>query len=123
MLEQRLMVTGSPYVLMVGEDEKVCACLGRTVRAAGMDRGLLCKEKIRAVQRKISVHFVGGYLMITCDAVFAAGIHQNSGTFDVGIQENLRVFDGAVYVALCCEVHYDVRMLFLKETCKRLHGP
>ena len=54
--------------------------------------------------------------MITGDAVFAAGIHQNSGSFDVGIKENFRVFDGAVYVRLSCEVHYDVRMLFLKET-------
>ena len=46
---------------------------------------------------------------------FAAGIHQNSSTDDVRVQENLRVFDGAVYMALCCEVYHHIRMLLLEE--------
>ena len=53
--------------------------------------------------------------MITLNAVFAAGIHHDCGALDVGVQKDLRILDGAVYVALCCEVHHDVRMLLLKE--------
>ena len=53
--------------------------------------------------------------MITLDAVLAAGVHHHCGTLDVGVQEDLRVLDGAVYVALCREVHHDVRVLLLKE--------
>ena len=53
--------------------------------------------------------------MITFDAVFAAGIHENSSSFDVCVQENLRVFDGAVYMAFSGEIHHHIRMFFLKQ--------
>ena len=53
--------------------------------------------------------------MVTLDAVLATGVHHHCGALDVGIQEDLRVLDGAVYVALCREVHHDVRVLLLKE--------
>ena len=53
--------------------------------------------------------------MVTFDAVLTAGIHHHCGTLDVGIQEDLRILDGAVYVALCCEVYHDIRVLLLKE--------
>ena len=43
--------------------------------------------------------------MITFDAVFAACVHQHCGTDNVGVQENLRVFDGTVNMAFCCEVY------------------
>ena len=32
-----------------------------------------------------------------------------------GLQENFGIFDGAVYMALCCKVNYDIGMLFLKD--------
>ena len=53
--------------------------------------------------------------MVTFDAVLAAGIHHHCGTLDVGIQEDLRILNGAVYVALGSEVHHDIRVLLLKE--------
>ena len=53
--------------------------------------------------------------MVTFDAVLAAGIHHHCGTLDVSIQEYLRILNGAVYMALCREVHHDIRVLLLKE--------
>ena len=53
--------------------------------------------------------------MVTFDAVLAAGIHHHCGTLDVGIQEDLRILDGAVYMALCCEIYHDIRVLLFKE--------
>ncbi len=53
--------------------------------------------------------------MVSLDAVLSAGIHQDRGTDDVGLQEDRRVLDGAVHVGLCCEVYDDVRLLLLEE--------
>lgn len=53
--------------------------------------------------------------METFDSVFAAGIHQNGGADNVGVQENLRIFDGAVYVGLGSKVDDDVRMFLLEQ--------
>ena len=100
---------------VICQHQKVCACLGRTVRAAGMDRCLFGKEQIRAVQRKITVYFVGRYLMITLNAVLSAGIHQYGSTHDVGLQEDPRILNGTVYVALCRKVYHHIRMLFLEK--------
>ena len=52
--------------------------------------------------------------MITLDSIFSAGIHQNCGTLDIGIQEDLRILDGTVNMAFCREVHDDIRVLLFK---------
>ena len=80
-----------------------------------MDRGVLMEEEVRSVDRQISVHLIRGDLMVSLDAVLSAGIHQDRGTDDVGLQEDRRVLDGAVHVGLCCEVYDDVRLLLLEE--------
>ena len=54
--------------------------------------------------------------MISLDTVFTAGVHQDGSTDDICLKENLRIFDGTVYMAFCSEVDHDIRMLFLKET-------
>ena len=100
---------------VISENKQVSASLGGAVRAARVDRSLLCEEEVRAVEWQIAVYFISGYLMITLDSVLSAGIHQNSSTDDVRVQENLRVLDGAVYMALCCEVYNHIRMLLLEE--------
>ena len=100
---------------VVSKYQKVSGCLGGAVRAACMDRGLLCEEQVRSVKRQVAVNLVSGNLMITFDAVFAACVHQHCGTDNVGVQENLRVLDGTVNMAFCCEVYNHIRMLFLKK--------
>ena len=43
---------------MICKDKQVCGSLRCAVRTAGMNRRLLCKEKIRSVQRKISINLI-----------------------------------------------------------------
>src|SRR5699024_4349298 len=76
---------------------------------------LLRKEEIRAVQRQVAVHFVGGYLVIPFYAVLAAGVHHHLRTDDIGLQEDARILDGTVHVALCRKVYNDIRFFLLKE--------
>ena len=99
---------------VVSQDEQVSSGFGGTVRAACVDRGFFREEKIRSVQRKIAVNFIGGNLMIAGDTVFAAGIHQDSRSFNIGIEENFRVFDGTVYMAFRSKVDDHIRMFFFK---------
>ena len=49
------------------------------------------QEQVRSVKWQIPVNLVSGNLMVTFDSVFAAGIHKNSSTDNVCVQENLRV--------------------------------
>ena len=65
-----------------------------------MNRGLLGEEQIRSVQGQIAVNLIGGNLVITGDAVLAAGIHQHLSAQNVGLQEDLGILDGAVNMAL-----------------------
>lgn len=80
-----------------------------------MNRRLLGKEQVGAVKRQVAVDLVSGHLMVARDAVFAAGIHERGRAHDVGLQEDARVLDGAVYVALRREIDNDVWVLLLKE--------
>src|SRR5699024_1425658 len=82
---------------VVSQHQQVGSGLGRAVGAAGMDGSLLREEQIRAVQRQVAVHLIGGNLVISLDAVFAAGVHQHGSTLDVGVQKYLRIFDGTVH--------------------------
>ena len=99
---------------MVSQYQKVGSCLGGAVRAAGVDRGFFCKEQVRTIQRQISVNFVCRYLMITLDPVFPAGVHKYGSSFDIGVQEYFRIFNGTVYVTFSGKVYHHVRMLFFK---------
>ena len=100
---------------VVSKYQKVSRCLGRTVWAACVNRSLLCEEQVRSVKWQITVNLISGNLMVTFDSVFTAGIHKNSSTDDVCVQENLRVLDGTVNVALSREVYNHIRMFFLKK--------
>ena len=80
-----------------------------------MNWSLLGEEQIRAVQWQVTVYFIGGYLMVTLDTVLAASIHQNTGTDDIGLEKDTRIFDRTVNMRLCCKVYHDVRMFFFKQ--------
>ena len=84
-----------------------------------MDRRLLREEQIRPVKRQISVHLVGRYLVITGNAVLPACIHQDCGSFDIGIQEHLGILDRTVHMALCRKINHYIRVLFLKQSVYR----
>ena len=47
--------------------------------------------------------------------MLAASVHQHTGINDIGLEEDARIFDGAVNVGLCRKVDHDVRMLFFKQ--------
>lgn len=105
---------------MVCHDKEVCAGLAGGIRGAGLDWGVLGEEQVRSVQRKVAVDLVGGDLVVTFDAVLAAGIHQDAGADDVGLEEDGRVHDGTVDVAFRGEVDDVVEMLLLEELVDRL---
>ena len=100
---------------VIGQHQQVRARLGGRVGAGGVDRRLLGKEQVGSVQRQVAVDLVGGDLVIAGDAVLAAGVHQRGRADDVGLEEDARVLDGAVHVALRREVDDDVGMLLFKE--------
>ena len=84
-----------------------------------MNGCLLSKEQVGAIQGQVTVHFVGGDLVVALDAVLAAGVHQHLGAQDVGLQEDLGILDGAVHVALGGEVHHHIGFFFLEELITR----
>ena len=100
---------------VVSQYKQVCACFGCRVRAGGVDRGILCKEQVRAIQRKVSVNFIGRYLMISLYAEFSGSIQQYTGSHYVGLNKDARILDGTVYMALCCEIDNNVKFLFFKQ--------
>ena len=53
--------------------------------------------------------------MIAADAVLAAGIHQDGGADDIGLEEDGGVLDAAVHMAFGREVHNDVGLFLLKN--------
>jgi len=53
--------------------------------------------------------------MEATDTILPAGVHQHLSAQHIGAQEDLRVFDGAVHMALRREVDHNVRPLFLKQ--------
>ena len=44
----------------------------------------------------------------SCFTMLAASVHQHTGTNDIGLEEDARIFDGAVNVGLCRKVDHDV---------------
>ena len=80
-----------------------------------MNRSLLSKEQVRTIQRQVTVNFIGRNLVITLDAVLAASIHQHTGTDDICLEEDARIFDRTVNMRFCRKVDHDVRMFFFKQ--------
>ena len=105
---------------VICEHKKVRPRLGGGIGARRMQRRLLRKKEVGPVERQIAVHFIRRDLMITPDAVLAAGVHQYGRADDVGLQKDARILDGAVDVALRREVDDDVGMLLLEEFVDRL---
>ena len=100
---------------VIGQHQQVGPRLGGGVGAAGVDGGLLGEEQVRPVQGQVAVDLIGGHLVIALNAVLPAGVHHHGGAQDVGLEEYLRVLDGAVHMALRREVDHHVGVLLLKE--------
>ena len=58
--------------------------------------------------------------MIAADAVLAAGVHQDGGADDVGLEEDGGVLDAAVHMAFGRKVHDDIGLLLLKNAVNGL---
>ena len=100
--------------------EQVSTCLARRVRAGGVNRGFLGEKQVGTIKRQVAVHFVSRNLMIALDSVLAARVEQHLRTHDVGLQENGRILNRAVNVALRCEVNYDFWLFLLENAVNRL---
>ena len=85
-----------------------------------MQRRLLGEKEVGAVERQIAVHLVRRHLVIAPDPVLAAGVHQNGRADDIGLQEDARVFNGTIHMALGGKVDHHVGMLLLEELVHRL---
>lgn len=81
-----------------------------------MQRGRLREEEIGPVEGQIAVDLVRGDLVIALDAIFAAGVHERRRAEDVCLQEDARILNGTIDVALGREVDDDIGVLLFKET-------
>ena len=106
---------GQAVGAVVRQHQQIRACLGRAVRTGGVDGCLLGKEQVGTIQRQVTVHLVGGHLMVTLDAILPAGVQHDLRTQNVGLQEDLRVLDGAIHMTFGGKVHHHVGMLLLKQ--------
>ena len=80
-----------------------------------MDRRLFRKEQIGTVERQVAVNLVGRNLMIALNAILTACVEQHLRAHHVGLQEDGRVLNRAVNMALRCKVDNDFRLLLLKN--------
>ena len=95
--------------------EQVSTCLARRVRAGGVNRCFLGEKQIGTVERQVAVNLIGRNLMIALNAILTACVEQYLRAHDVGLQENGRVLNRAVNMALRCKVDNDLRLLLLKN--------
>ena len=82
-----------PIGSVVSHHKQIRSRLGGTVRTAGVDRCFLRKEQVRTIQGQISVNLVRGYLMVSLDPVFPAGVHQDGRPHDIRLQKDARILD------------------------------
>ena len=89
---------GQSVCPVIRSHQQIRRGFGTAVGTGGMEWSRLGKEQIRPVDRQVSVYLVGTDLMIPFNTIFAAGIHQNSRTDDICLQEDFRVFNGTVHM-------------------------
>ena len=80
-----------------------------------MDRGILCKEQVRAIQRKVSVNLIGRYLMISLYAEFSGSIQQYTGSHYVGLNKDARILNGTVYMVSAAKLTTTSNFSFFKQ--------
>ena len=101
-------------------NQQICRCFGAGIRRTGMDRRFFGEEEIRPVQGQVAIHLVRRHLMIPCNAILPAGIHQHSCAQNVGTQKDFRILNGAIHMALCRKIHNNARFLLFKECVYRI---
>lgn len=107
---------GKAVSSVICQNKKIGSGFGRRIRRRGMKRRIFMEKKIRSIQRKVSVDFIGGNLMIPFDSVFSTSIHQNGNTDDIGLKEDLRILDGTIDMAFRGKIDYDIKLFILKQT-------
>ena len=80
-----------------------------------MKRRGLGEEEVFPLKGQVAVHFVRRDLMETLNAIEAARIEKHARAHDVRLEEDARIGDGAVHMALRGEIHHHVGLFFLKQ--------
>ena len=80
-----------------------------------MERRSLCEEKIFPLEGQVAVHFVRRDLMETADAIEAARVEEHARAHDIRLEEDARIRDGPVHMALRGEIHHHVGLFFFKQ--------
>jgi len=110
----------------IGAHHHVGARLRSTIGTVGLQRRFFgevagfAERAIDFVGRNLVIaHALAPFgvavLVFAHDPRAAGGIEQVLRAQNVGLQEELRVFDGAVHMALGGEVHHDVDVVFLEK--------
>ena len=120
-------VDGHPVGVMEGHNEHIGAGLGGGVGAVGAQRGGLHEE---ALGTQSAVDLVGGDLQVLlaflpslCLGVvpsFLGALQQVHGAHDVALDEDLRVLDGAVHVALRGKVDDVIEIVLCEQAFDQL---
>ena len=71
---------------VIGHYQQIRRCLRCRIRAGSVQIGFLCKEQVRTIQRQIPTNFIRRHLMISVNAILAAGIKQYTRPNDIGLQ-------------------------------------
>ena len=108
---------------VVGEHKKIGARFAGRIRARRVDRRVFVEKQVRSVERQITVDFVGADLVETLNPEFAASIHQDLRSENVGFEEDPGVLDRAVHVGFRREVHHDVGSLLFKDAVDAVPVP
>ena len=80
-----------------------------------MERRGLGEKEVLPLKGQVAVHFVRRDLMEPADTVEAARIEEHAGAHDVRLEEDTRIGDGTVHMALCGEIHHHVGLFFFKQ--------
>ena len=72
-------------------------------------------EHIRAIKRKVTVHFICANLMKPFNFILSTSVHKYGGADNVCLQEDCRVINRSVYMRLYHKVDNYIRVLDFKD--------
>ena len=80
-----------------------------------MDRRIFGKEEVGAVERQVTVDFVGRDLVKAWDIKLAAKVHKVLSTADISVDKDVGCLNRTVDMRLGSEVDDDVGFYFFEE--------
>ena len=122
---------GHTIRVAISADHQVRTRLRRRIRAVGLERRIFRKESCIAqtaidLVRRNLVEANAGFprrvalFVLTGDPIAARTIQQILRTENICLQEELRIFDTAVHVALSCKIYDHIEMIFGKQIVDQL---